>query len=195
MTDLKERAIRAATERGQSNTEQLAAYEAVRKATVLDWLTRRLYRLMRRVLDTDMPLTDISLAERPIEGIDWTEGTLTAWCNGLQFGTTGTFGHDGRNLPLGGSDLLVWIPCEGCGRKTGPFRVGSLSGLGHLLAAWERCDACINAAATADLDSSRGGEDAPHRDPAAYGSTTRAVRIQVDPERMAERRKQGGGIA
>lgn len=184
MTDLKERAIRAATERGTSNAEQLAAMEAVRRATVEDWLKRRLHHLMRRVLDTDINLADITVREAAMPGIDWTKGSITADANGLTFGTGGVFGHDGRNIPVGDDSLLVWIPCETCGHESGPFHVGSLSGLGSLLAAWGRCETCQTAAATGPA----------HTSGAPSVCLPSTPRMTLDRERMARRRAQGGGL-
>jgi hypothetical protein len=192
MTDLKERAIRAATERGTSNAEQLAAMETVRRATVEDWLARRLYRLMRRILDTDMTLSDLTVREAAVPPVDWTRASLTGSLNGLTFGTSGVFDHLGGNLPVSDSALLVWIPCATCGHESGPFEVGSLSGLGCLLNTWEHCETCRAAAAGTDypdLDSSCGGEDAPDNYPAVPSTP----RVTVDRERMEARRKQGGG--
>jgi hypothetical protein len=189
MTDLKERAIRAAVERGQSSREQEAALEAVRLATIEDWLLRRVYRLMRRVLDTHMDLDAVTVSEQPVEGIaDWTRATLTGTANGLRFGTTAVFNRDGRDIPVGDSDLLVWIPCEACGAAGGPFHVGSLSALGDLLRLWERCGLCQ--ALDHDLDSSCGAEDAPEF---YLPGVPSSPRVTVDRERQDARRRQGGG--
>lgn len=193
MTSLRERALMAHVNKAGADAEVARKAESERKRRVRERMRNRLHGLLVRVIETTMPISDLLLVERAEDDdIDWTRATMRGVIDGYVFETTSVFDATGYEISyIEEIRLKVWIPCGTCGHETGPLDVGSLAGLGGLIALWERCETCRRAATAAtdypDLDSSCGAEDAPAHYPTVPTTAT--------PGRMSreERRRQGGG--